>query len=660
MQKIRVITISRVVAVALLALGIVLIATLFWGINETRKPYNLILGYVNLTEEVYSKLNTHINEYLKTGNALELSSAESDITHIIDERLALMPEQIANDIRPSADALKQFIQTDLRAAGKLSGDPQGLLLQNEREIRDQLSSLNDYVQKSPSHMHAEALSYGNEIAKLFEIIANIAVERSKLFATLDVQHRNNIETYLEDARTRTSNLESMPRLGVKNESETEDDFADMLGLEEDSNDESGDMADEYISELSSLFNRYIKELNNTQDTLTLRKESLENTQKMVAEFEQGLAGVVPLIDVYYLEITDRYQLISFSVIGLFLLMVIFSTLLQNSFVTKVRTFLPPLRAYAKGDLSQTLKTQSIYKEIQDLQDAINTMHDNLVDMIQEINSESHHIQQACDSLEHINEVVQSSGRDQEAQILQSTTAVNEMNASFREVAQNAAHAADAAVRAEGSVSQGEEVFNSTITNINQLANNLDSASRRVTALQEESARIESVLGVIESIAEQTNLLALNAAIEAARAGEHGRGFAVVADEVRQLASRTTDSTGEIKNNVARLQEVTESTVNTMNEFVLIASDTANNSGAAEDAFKTIADQVASIRDMNTLIASATEEQLAVANEIDQNITKISMMANESISNINSSVDNTQQLNSTSQRLVQLVGRFRTG
>ena len=228
MQKIRVITISRVVAVALLALGIVLIATLFWGINETRKPYNLILGYVNLTEEVYSKLNTHINEYLKTGNALELSSAESDITHIIDERLALMPEQIANDIRPSAEALKQFIQTDLRAAGKLSGDPQGLLLQNEREIRDQLSSLNDYAQKAPSHMRAEALSYSNEIAKLFEIISNISVERSKLFATLDVQHRQNIETYLEDARTRTSKLKNMPRLGVKNESETEDDFADLL------------------------------------------------------------------------------------------------------------------------------------------------------------------------------------------------------------------------------------------------------------------------------------------------------------------------------------------------------------------------------------------------------------------------------------------------
>ena len=197
--------------------------------------------------------------------------------------------------------------------------------------------------------------------------------------------------------------------------------------------------------------------------------------------------------------------------------------------------------------------------------------------------------------------------------------MQEMLSTAQSVSSNAHDASVAATEAEGSAHQGVELLNQTTVSINTLANQVEASSSVIKELARDSDNIGAILDVIKGIAEQTNLLALNAAIEAARAGEQGRGFAVVADEVRSLASRTHHSTQEIENMIQRLQQAAQSAVNSMDGGHEIAQQSVDQVTRANDALHTITAAVARIKHMNTQIASAAEEQSAVTAEIKGNV-----------------------------------------
>ena len=211
---------------------------------------------------------------------------------------------------------------------------------------------------------------------------------------------------------------------------------------------------------------------------------------------------------------------------------------------------------------------------------------------------------------------------QQQETEQVATAMNEMTATVEEVARNAAAASGAAHTALEASNDGLDIARVARQDIEVLVENVDNASRVISRLEEESGNIGVVLDVIKGIAEQTNLLALNAAIEAARAGEQGRGFAVVADEVRTLASRTQESTQEIEEMISRLQAGVRDTVNVMQVAVDKGQEGSEQVGRTLEALDAIQDAVNTMSDMNSQIATAAEEQTAVANEINQNILNI--------------------------------------
>ncbi|MCG5514028.1 PAS domain-containing methyl-accepting chemotaxis protein [Ectothiorhodospira shaposhnikovii] len=211
---------------------------------------------------------------------------------------------------------------------------------------------------------------------------------------------------------------------------------------------------------------------------------------------------------------------------------------------------------------------------------------------------------------------------QQAETDQVATAVNEMAASVQEVAHNARSTAEAADVADGNSSHGRQVVASTEDSILHLAREVRHATTVIQALEHSSSQISAVLDVIRGIAEQTNLLALNAAIEAARAGEHGRGFAVVADEVRSLATRTQNSTQEIQAMIQKLQAGARSSVSVMQESLQQAEKSVNQARDAAAALEAITRDVKSITDMSTQIATAVNEQSLVSEEINRSITRI--------------------------------------
>ncbi|GJM04332.1 MAG: hypothetical protein DHS20C09_03230 [marine bacterium B5-7] len=268
-------------------------------------------------------------------------------------------------------------------------------------------------------------------------------------------------------------------------------------------------------------------------------------------------------------------------------------------------------------------------------------------LVKEMLGSSVQLATAAEELSAITEQANSGVMRQQGEIEQVATAMNQMSATVSEVSKNAANAATAATDADDRAKDGSEVVNTTVETINNLASEVERTSEVIENLKGDSLSIGAVLDVIRDIAEQTNLLALNAAIEAARAGEQGRGFAVVADEVRTLASRTQQSTREINDMIEKLQNGANQAVSVMEMGRKKAEDSVEQAAKAGEALQAITGVVDNIKNMNMQIASAAEEQSATAEEINRNIVNISEVAQETAAG-------SQQTASASDELARLA------
>ncbi len=250
-------------------------------------------------------------------------------------------------------------------------------------------------------------------------------------------------------------------------------------------------------------------------------------------------------------------------------------------------------------------------------------------------------------------------RTQQQQTTQVATAMTEMSATVHEVARSASQTAESAAKADEQANQGREVVSSAVRSIDALASEVGRAVEMIRHVESDSERIGSVLDVIRGIADQTNLLALNAAIEAARAGEQGRGFAVVADEVRTLAQRTQDSTQEIQEMIESLQVGVTQTVGVMEAGQKQAADSVEQAGSAHQSLEEITLAVDTITTMSTQIATAAEEQSMVAEEINRNVMEITHVADDTTADSAKSAEASEMMSQDIEVLVELMGYFHT-
>jgi methyl-accepting chemotaxis protein len=314
-------------------------------------------------------------------------------------------------------------------------------------------------------------------------------------------------------------------------------------------------------------------------------------------------------------------------------------------------------AEGDGDLRVRLEVLS-RDELGKLSDAFNRFLDKLQPLIREVGRVTGEVAESARTLAGMAAANDRLITSEHAAVDQVSTAATEMSAAVHEVARNAQNAADAARSAEVQSREGAEVVGATIHAIRQLAHEVESASDTIQTLEQETANIGAVLAVIKGIAEQTNLLALNAAIEAARAGEQGRGFAVVADEVRALAARTQDSTKDIQQMIERLQGGVQNAVKAMHVGSEKARFSVERAAGVDGALSATGDSVARINDMAAQIATACEEQSSVTEEIARNISDIRDLSNEAAQTSEQSTQASARLSELSHGLAQLVGRFR--
>ena len=316
------------------------------------------------------------------------------------------------------------------------------------------------------------------------------------------------------------------------------------------------------------------------------------------------------------------------------------------------------KSIAAGNLTEPALEEKGRDEITELTVSINEMSNSLRDMVQRIGGSSEQIASSSEELSAITQQSSQSIYEQQSQTEQVATAMNEMSATVQEVSRSISSTAMAAEEANSETEQGCGIVESAIEAIQKLASRIESAAEVIHRVEKDSEDISTVLDVIEGVAEQTNLLALNAAIEAARAGEQGRGFAVVADEVRTLAGRTQKSTEEINQVIEKLQEGSRQAVEVMNTSREEAQSVVDQARQAGESLATISLAVRKINEMSTQIASAAEEQRATSEEINRNITSISGLANETSAGAQQTAAASEELAQLATDLQGVVAQFR--
>jgi methyl-accepting chemotaxis protein len=351
------------------------------------------------------------------------------------------------------------------------------------------------------------------------------------------------------------------------------------------------------------------------------------------------------------------RIVALVVLVATLLTITLAIVLTRSIVKPLGEAVEVAQSIASGDLTRDFEHQGHDEPAQLLQ-ALATMQGSLRTTLQRIGESSNLLASSSEELQAVTEDATRGLYQQNDEIEQAATAVNQMTATVEEVAQNAVSTSEASRQSDQAAQGGQEQVRKTVDSIHLLARDVTETSEEIGKLAGNVREISQVVTVIRSIAEQTNLLALNAAIEAARAGEQGRGFAVVADEVRALAHRTQQSTGEIEQMIESIQRGTEHAVAAMQSSSTRADTTLTLARAAGGALDDIVQAIASITERNLVIASAAEQQAQVSREVDRNLVNIRDLSQQTSAGANQTRAASQELASLAVSLNGLVTAFR--
>jgi methyl-accepting chemotaxis protein len=357
-----------------------------------------------------------------------------------------------------------------------------------------------------------------------------------------------------------------------------------------------------------------------------------------------------------IESSTRRSLLVSLILGL-LLVTVGAITLTRSIVGPLKSVVETANTIASGDLTPRIDADG-NDELTELNLAMQMMQRSLASTIDNIMTFSNNLTQSSSELNKIADDSSLTLVKQNDEVLQAASAINEMTIAIEDVAKNASATAEASNESSRIAHEGRELVKQTITQMDSMTRKFSNTAGTINGLAEQSRDIGKVLDVIRAVAEQTNLLALNAAIEAARAGEAGRGFAVVADEVRALAHRTQTSTQEIEQMIGHVHQGTTSAVEAMQESMKEANNVLKLAETAGEALDFIYQHVGQISERTIVIASAAEEQATVAREVDRNIVNISDLSSQSTQGARTTAQASEQLTRIATELNKTVQIFR--
>lgn len=640
----------------LISACLILVATLWWSQRALERPYQLMESYMSLSQQLQQGVVRNINTYLDSGDALRNNSALQAIDQL-DAELAELPAGLTADLRPRLEQLRGFTAGKLLAAGKLAGDPQGLLAQSERELNSTVQQLWQYADQSQS---SQANAYRPPLFAIAEHLARLTHARNKLVSSGKAALADDVSREVSAINQQVEQLQGLQLLGVESSAQSaEDDFSALLGLDtEQSSTTAEDQGVALKRTLASLIGRYPAELQRTLGLIEQRNQLSQATAEQIANVQQALAEMEPIVRAEHGKLQAEIRLVQGAVIALIVLIALISDTLQRRLTRVLNQLVPALSVWASGDFAKPVKLATRTRELKDIESSLNHLRSYLVNLVDTIRQHADQVSGASQTLANLSGNLHSGVERQAGDTAQIRDSLGELESSIQQVASEASQAADASRGADQALEQGQQVIGQSLNGLHALVSEVQENAQAIEQLGTETAAIGNVLTVIHSIAEQTNLLALNAAIEAARAGESGRGFAVVAEEVRSLSQRTSGATTEIQALISRLQQAAQDSVTAMRRQVEHAQTTADQAAAADGVLQQMVSAISTIAAIAGRIAEATAHQSDAVSEIRDHSERIHQLGGNNLSRIGEGRQQGEQLLQLGGELSTAVKAFR--
>ncbi|KJZ13828.1 chemotaxis protein [Marinomonas sp. SBI22] len=396
-----------------------------------------------------------------------------------------------------------------------------------------------------------------------------------------------------------------------------------------------------------------------------RKAAKASLEAVNTDMEQIIAKIDAYVTKVNQEQNDQLEqnLITSSIVAFIAIAVgiVISLLMVGNISSALQKSVNRAKEIAAGNLthkSSSQRSAAKRDEIGQLEIAMDTLVEQLSSILNDVSLSSHMLTEAADNL---NEETKNSSKmveEQQSETDLISQAINEIQSTAMHVSESTSDASSAAQDAALSADEGHKIVIGTISSIENLASEINTAAQTINKLEEDTNNITQILNVILGIAEQTNLLALNAAIEAARAGEQGRGFAVVADEVRTLAQNTQDATQQIEQMISKLQSGTSQAVKAMQSSHTISTNVVDVVKEEETSLESINNSVSKIRDMNNRISATAEQQASVTSEVNTNVSNIAAIAVKSTQSIHTITDDAAKVAKLAKQLCDKIEYFK--
>lgn len=566
-------------------------------------------------------------------------------------------DKLGASLKTKGSTSKLIQQWESIKANSLTQQPAEAISSHSKLIADMLALMTNVADNSEITLDPKLDTYymgAALVATLPHLLENMGQARavgSGIAAKGEFNQKNfvRLSVLINDINTYATQLEAGLSAAIDDNADIKQKLGSMI-----------EVNNKAITDMKNLLQTQLLE----PEKITVSSDTVFNTATTAINGSYKLydAMAPELISIFTQRSNDEFktQVISITIVAVVLFLVFYLFVgLYFSVQDNIARIGQATQNLADGDLSTRLTLKG-KDEMQQIAVDFNVMSEKFEALVQQIMSATSQLAAASEEVAVISQQSSVNLNNQRAETEQVATAMNEMSATVQEVARNAGDASGAAANADNEAKAGNSIVQQASRSIDDLAHEVENASGVIQQLASDSQTIGSVLDVIKGIAEQTNLLALNAAIEAARAGEQGRGFAVVADEVRTLAGRTQQSTQEIEAMIDKLQSGAKNAVTAMQAGREKAKVGVEQTKQAGEALAAITRAVATISEMNLQIASAAEEQSATTEEMNKNIININQLADETANSASQSTTASAELSKLATDLQNLVSQFKIG
>lgn len=554
----RIITISRLATVMLTLLALSLAVILYWGLDKLNQSFVSTLNYSELHRQVAVDVRAKIQTYLTTGDATFNSQALADLDYLSQQVLPSLPASLAKQLKPVADALYSGLSNEFLGAGKLAGDEQALLYQNERETAAALKRLENYALKAIEQQPQTAMAYLQATLRLTRLLSEIKSLREKFWSSGNDIYVQQIDKAREQYNQELQKVERLPRIGLY-PVEQENEYASLAGWAvRAKNANAEEQGDEILRQLSSLHQRYPLEMQRSIQGLQARADSSNQVNQLINNLEQEIIQGQQYVNQSKDKIELLVKNLFFAFVAGLLLMAVMLYEFQKRFVinnlAKLQSALVVL--VEQGDLSM-VGMNADRTELGQIAALFNQLIANMQRQQQEKNQQLQDIGVTLEQLLSSFDSIIANADTTREQLQQARVISQELNQLAQQVNDSSAKVRRFAEETASLMSNSENSAGEVVIAGEQAINKIDLGQLALLDLVKAVQHVMGILDQINHISDQTNLLAINATIESAHAGEHGRAFAVVADEVRQLSKKTHQAVSQSTELLSALNSVTD-------------------------------------------------------------------------------------------------------